>query len=254
MITGAHTVYPVHYVRTLVAALERSGADAVGGRCEAVPGVATPTAEAIAAVLSHPFGVGNAHFRIGTREARWVDTVPFGCYRRELFERFGFFDEELVRNQDDEFNLRILRGGSRLLLVPEACCRYYTRETFSQVARMYYQYGLFKPLVAAKVGRVMTVRQVVPALLVLAVLGGAVLAPWTRLGGGLLLGTLGSYFLADLASAIGLRRRGVRATLHVLAAFPVVHFSYGIGYLVGSLNLFRSRRAESAAKPLPLSR
>ena len=72
---------------------------------------------AVAFGMSHPLGVGNSHFRIGTTEDRWVDTVPFGCYRREVFDRIGLFDEELVRNQDDELNLRLIRRGERITML-----------------------------------------------------------------------------------------------------------------------------------------
>ena len=69
--------------------------------------------------MSHPLGVGNSHFRIGVAGDRWVDTVPFGCYRRDVFDRIGMFDEELVRNQDDELNLRLINQGGRILLSPQ---------------------------------------------------------------------------------------------------------------------------------------
>ena len=99
-------------------ALEETGADNVGGVLETVPADDTPAARAIAIGLSHRFGVGNSYFRTGTRERREVDTVPFGCYRREIFDRIGLFDEELIRNQDDELNFRLIRRGGRVLLPP----------------------------------------------------------------------------------------------------------------------------------------
>ena len=174
----AHVLYPPDYVRRLVEALEETGADNVGGVLETVPADDSPTARAIALGLSHRFGVGNSHFRTGTHQRREVDTVPFGCYRRETFDRIGLFDEELVRNQDDEFNFRLIARGGRVLLLPEVTCRYFARRSFGQVARMYYQYGYFKPLVARKVGRVMTVRQLVPSMLIAALLGSAALGLW----------------------------------------------------------------------------
>ncbi|MDP3910739.1 MAG: glycosyltransferase family 2 protein, partial [Gemmatimonadales bacterium] len=159
----AHVVYPPEYLPRLVAALEESGADNVGGCIITLPADGTAVAQAIAIALGHPFGVGNSHFRIGARAARLVDTVPFGCYRRDVFARIGEFDEELVRNQDDEFNHRLVASGGRVLLLPDVVSYYYARGSFRQVARMFYQYGAFKPLVARKVGRIMTLRQLVPA-------------------------------------------------------------------------------------------
>ncbi|MGH7607745.1 MAG: glycosyltransferase family 2 protein, partial [Gemmatimonadales bacterium] len=162
----AHVVYPPEYLPRLVHALAESGADNVGGCIVTLPADGTAVAQAIAIALGHPFGVGNSHFRIGARGARFVDTVPFGCYRRDVFARIGLFDEDLVRNQDDEFNHRLVRRGGRVLLLPDVVSYYYARGSFAQVARMFYQYGAFKPLVARKVGRVMTLRQLVPAAFV----------------------------------------------------------------------------------------
>src|SRR5688572_7628844 len=110
----AHVIYPPEYLPRLVAALEESGADNVGGCVITLPADGTATAQAIAIALGQPFGVGNSHFRIGSPKARFVDTVPFGCFRRELFNRVGMFDEELVRNQDDEFNARIISRGGKI--------------------------------------------------------------------------------------------------------------------------------------------
>ena len=256
MLIGAHSTYPTGYIRTLVEALGTSGADGVGGTCTTCPGADTAVAAAIAVALAHPFGVGNSWFRIGTREARWVDTVPFGCYRREVFDRIGGFDEELVRNQDDEFNLRLLRRGGRLLLVPAVASRYYARATLGQLARMYYQYGFYKPLVIRKLGAVMTLRQLVPAAFV-AALGGSLLLAAVVPPARLLAGSIALLYLAAAAGAAiaAAPRHGVRCALALLAVFPVLHISYGAGFLAGALGLagFTHRRAP-ATSAVPLSR
>src|SRR5439155_17610781 len=123
-----------------------------------LPGDNTPMARAIAVGLSQPFAVGNAYFRIGLSAPRWVDSVPFGCFRREVFDRVGFFDEELVRNEDEEFNLRLVKYGGRILLLPDVVSYYFARRSLSELARTYYQYGYYKPLVAKKASGVVTVR------------------------------------------------------------------------------------------------
>ena len=110
-----HTVIAPDYVRQCVDALERTGADNVGGRMNAVG--AGPFGEAVALATSSPFGVGGARFHYSTEE-EWVDTVYLGAWRRDVFERIGFFDEELVRDQDDEFNYRLRATGGRVLLTP----------------------------------------------------------------------------------------------------------------------------------------
>ena len=124
-------------------------------------------AQAIAVGMSHPLGVGNSHFRIGSSEDRWVDTVPFGCYRREVFDRIGLFDEELVRNQDDELNLRLIKHGGRILLSPQIVCEYLRPRFARQAVADVLSIRLFQAAGVRKVGGVMTLRQLAPPLFVL---------------------------------------------------------------------------------------
>jgi glycosyltransferase involved in cell wall biosynthesis len=240
----AHVLYPPDYLRRLVAGLEESGADNVGGVLETVAAEDTPTARAIALGMSHRFGVGNSHFRLGVDERREVDTVPFGCFRREVFDRIGLFDEELIRNQDDEFNFRIIMQGGRVLLLPDVFCRYFARRSLDQLARMYYQYGYFKPLVARKVGRVMTVRQLVPAILVAALSSSAALAIWLPSARVVFALVLASYLSVVLVcSARAIRTHGIRCGAALAAVFPILHFSYGAGFLLGIRDHLLTRRA-----------
>lgn len=252
----AHCHYPKNYVNALVEWLERSGADNVGGACRTLPASDSLTARAIAVALSHPFGVGNSRFRIGTAIPRWVDTVPFGCYRRNVFERIGLFDEELVRNQDDEFNQRLLQHGGRILLVPDVTVDYYARDSIGKVSRMYYQYGYFKPLVARKLGRVGTVRQVIPALFVATLAAAFLLGIWSATARLVFAGVLGTYLVALLiVVAATIPRNGLRVAGFLIAAFPVLHFSYGWGFLRGMIRfLFRRLPTPVAEKGVPVSR
>lgn len=250
----AHNTYPPNYISGLVGWLEKAQADNVGGVCFTVPATQTLMAEAIALALSHPFGVGNAYFRIGAKEPRWVDTVPFGCYRREVFDQVGMFDEELVRNQDDEFNLRLLKRGGRILLVPNIVSYYYARDSLCKLWRMYYQYGYFKPLVTRKVGGVLTIRQVIPAVFVLGLLVSGALAPWTAYSGWALCAIIFAYVVADLGSSIYVGfQRGVKGALATPFVFPVLHLSYGFGFLKGVLDFFilgNKRRGDAAKIPI----
>jgi glycosyltransferase involved in cell wall biosynthesis len=249
----AHVLYPPDYVSRLVAGLQESGADNVGGVLVTVPADDSPAAQAIAVGLSHRFGVGNSYFRTGISERREVDTVPFGCYRREIFDRIGMFDEELIRNQDDEFNFRLITRGGRVLLLPDVRCRYFARRSFRQLARMYYQYGYFKPLVARKVGRVMTVRQVIPALLVGCLSSSAALALWIPAARYLFAVVAGSYaLLVALFAAGATRSHGLRCAAALAVVFPILHFSYGSGFLRGIRDHLVARSARPGA--LELSR
>jgi glycosyltransferase involved in cell wall biosynthesis len=256
MLAGAHTVYPAGYIPELVTALRESGADGVGGVCRTCPGEPTALARAIATALAHPLGVGNSYFRIGTSRSRWADTVPFGCYRRDAFERVGGFDEELVRNQDDEFNMRLCRRGGRLLLVPHVVSEYRARADVGRLWRMFYQYGFFKPLVLRKVGGAPAARQLAPLALVLGLTLSALAAPWSGVARvvGLALG--GSYAVVLLASAL-LPRRDVtpRSAILLPLVLPVMHFAYGIGFVRGAARILWSRGGwRPTTRPVPSSR
>lgn len=253
----AHVVYPPEYLPRLVAALAETGADNVGGCIVTLPADGTAVAQAIAIALGHPFGVGNSHFRIGAKAPRLVDTVPFGCYRRDVFTRVGLFDEELVRNQDDEFNHRLVARGGRVMLLPDVVSYYYARGSFAQVARMFYQYGAFKPLVARKVGRIMTLRQLVPAAFV-AALGTATLGALVWAPAGLAAAAIATaYALGVGACTLPVARsHGARCALALAAVFPVVHVSYGTGFLRGLRDGLFGRRGRWRRDPsaIPMSR
>jgi GT2 family glycosyltransferase len=252
----AHVEYPTNYIAVLVRQLEESGADNVGGVCQTCPASDAPLARAIAVGMSHPLGVGNSYFRIGTTEPRWVDTVPFGCYRRDVFERIGLFDEELVRNQDDELNLRLIRDGGKILLVPDVVSRYYARDSLTKLWRMYFQYGYFKPLVVRKIGRVMTLRQVVPSLFVTSLAVFGIAAFWSVWAMCLFAFLLGSYWLAITAVVLSaLPRNGLACSLCLFVVFPTLHFSYGIGFLRGMFQFLLLRRSTiKDAGKVPISR
>lgn len=231
----AHSRYPKDYVATLVEALDRLRADNVGGVWETLPANGSDEAWAIAQVLSSGLGVGNAMFRLGVGEEREVDTVPYGCFRRELFDRIGFFDEELVRNQDDEHNGRIIRAGGKIMLLPQVRVQYFPRDRMRKLWRMYRDYGFFKPLVNIKLGAPATVRQFVPPLFVLALVGLPPLALWQpyfgRAWGAMVMVYLFVIFLA--ASRIVLRGHRISAWPWVAIGFACVHLAYGMGYWQG---------------------
>ena len=142
-----HTIIDPDYVRQCVALLQNTAADNVGGRMTAV-GRGT-FGEAVALATSSPFGVGGARFHYSDQE-EWVDTVYMGAWRREVFDKVGGFDEELVRNQDDEFNYRLRASGGKILLSPTINSRYYNRSTVRSLWRQYYQYGYWKVRVLQK--------------------------------------------------------------------------------------------------------
>ena len=252
----AHGVYPPNYIPALVAALQQSGADSVGGVLVTLPANDTAIAQGIAIAMSHPFGVGNSYFRVGVREPRWVDTIAFFCCRRETFDRVGLFDETLARDEDSEFNGRLIQAGGRILLVPHVTAQYYARDSLWQLARMYHQYGYSKPLVARKLGRVTTVRQLVPAGFVSALAAATLALPWVPGAAALLVAAVVPYLVAVAACAIGagLRRGGLRTVAALGLAFPIVHFSYGLGFLQSALKSLLGSGRPAPPVEMPQSR
>ena len=209
-------------------------ADNVGGICRTLPVNNTNVGIAIACALSSPFGMGNSYFRIGIKDVKKVDTVPFGCFRKEIFDKVGLFDEELIRNQDDEFNGRIIKEGGCIYLIPEVIIDYYARDSIKKVIKMFYQYGLFKPLVNIKLRKPTTIRQFFPVLFVIGLIVGGALSIFTSLVYIYIL-VLGLYWCLAFYFALSNVRKIKRLGGVILLPFIffMIHVSYGWGYLVG---------------------
>lgn len=226
-----HCALPTGYLARCEALLVETGADCVGGMVESRPSGDGVVARAIALAMASRFGTG-AGFRVGRAEAGPVDTLAFGAYRREVFERIGTFDPELVRNQDDEFNLRLTRSGGTIWMDPSLRSPYWTRGDLRSLWRQYFQYGVYKVRVAQKHRGVASWRHLAPLALVTALLGGAGLSLATRRRWPVLLVVV-PYAAGTAAAAIATGREDP-ATVPVLpAAFACLQLSYGTGWLVG---------------------
>ncbi len=234
-----HCDYPSNYISVLVKYLYELGADNVGGVWRTLPAHPTNECYAIAIASSHPFGVGGSEHKVGSKEIKETDTVPFGCYRREVFERIGYFDEELTRNQDDEFNARLINNGGHIYIIPELVINYTARDSMHKMRRMYYQYGLFKPLANKKLGAPATVRQFFPGLFVLGLIGGGILSCFSKAILAIYLAVIALYLLIGLAIGFSKASEYRRPALVLLMpyTFACIHISYGVGYLNGMLKV-----------------
>ena len=230
-----HVEYPTNYFSALVKNLVELDADNVGALCETLPSGPSSKELAIAEALSSSFGMGNSYFRIGCNEVKEVDTVPFGCFKREVFDRVGLYDVELVRNQDDELNGRIINSGGKIYLIPSIVTKYYARDKISKVRKMFFQYGLYKPLVNKKLGKPATVRQFFPLLFVLGLILGLILSCVHRLIACIYLLVLALYVLLALYFTAKSVKKTGNWGLFVFQPliYLTVHLSYGWGYLVG---------------------
>jgi glycosyltransferase involved in cell wall biosynthesis len=236
----AHTVFPPNYIENCVDYLEMTGADNVGGPIITVAANPSLGAQLVAAILSNRFGVGNSQFRIGMHEG-YVDTVPFGTFRKHLFAQIGFFDESLVRNQDNELNARIRRGGGKIYQTPVLSIQYFPPDTFRKLILQTYRNSQWHLFTLRQTSTALGIRHFLPAfffcvLTVLVALSYVSTTAWISLG--LLLAiylAAGTYF-----SSRAPRTVPVAVKVLMPIAFLIFHLTYGLGVVNGLRFAFRT--------------
>lgn len=227
-----HCIIAPDYVRKCVEYLEKDGVDGVGGPMETIG--EDHVSDTIAIAMSSPFGVGNSAFRTVTGKTMLVDTIPFPAYTKAIILKAGFYDEELVRNQDDEYNYRIRELGGKLLLAEDVKSKYYSRGSIRKLFKQYFQYGFYKVRVLQKHPRQMSLRQFVPPLFVLSLVASVILALASNWGWIALVAITGSYLIANLAASLLIAmKKGWHHFPLLSLAFATIHTSYGLGFLAG---------------------
>jgi len=220
------------YVRRCVEHLVNDDVDAVGGPLETVG--ETPRAAVIARAMSSSFGVGNSAFRTTHNKTMLTDTVAFPAYSRQVIAQVGRFDEELVRNQDDEFNYRLRKIGAKILLASDVHCRYYSRSSFRSLWKQYFQYGYWKIRVIQKNPRQVRLRQFVPSIFVTALITSLLMIPLLSISGLIFGMIVTTYLVAILVASLFEAKRTQEQSLTLLpVAFATLHVSYGLGFIVG---------------------
>jgi len=231
-----HTLIAPDYIRKCVETLYRTGADNVGG-CMTADGT-TAFGKAVAIATSTPFGVGNSKFHYGQAEEE-TDSVYMGAWPNQVFNRIGLFDEELVRDQDDEFNYRLREKGGKIILNPDISSVYTTRSSPITLWKQYFQYGLWKIRVLQKHPKQMSLRQFIPPLFVFSLLISILLALATSWGKWLLFLIAFSYLIANFAAAIvTASKNGWKHLPHLPLTFLILHLSYGLGFLAGLIKFW----------------
>ncbi len=261
-IMDAHNRYAEDYLLQAVKVSKQTRADNVGGAmfCEADGYVQ----RAVAAAFHHPFSVGGARWHNPDYEGSTA-TVYGGIYRREVFDRIGLFDEELVRNQDDELNLRLIRAGGKIWQSPSIKSWYSPRDSLSSLFRQYYQYGYWKVKVIQKHHLPASVRHLAPGLfvfllgsLLVVILIGAAIYKLTHTpvigeivdnAAVLFFIQTGLYLLVNLTASI---HTAVKSDWKLLPILPIVfacfHFGYGLGFIDGIRDFIILNRSPSTAK------
>ena len=227
-----HCEIAADYVRRCAECLNRYDVDGVGGPIETIG--ETRCSETISLAMSSFFGVGGSAFRTTKDKIMHVDTVAFPAYPRRAIEKCGSFDEELVRNQDDEYNYRLRELGGKILLSPDVKSKYYSRSSLKGLWRQYFQYGYWKVRVLQKHPLQMRPRQFVPPTFVIALIASAFIALFSGSIRILLIPIAGSYVAGNLFASGQLAwSKGWRHFPLLPLVFAVLHLSYGTGFLVG---------------------
>lgn len=234
----AHAHYANDYISKLVEGLFKYNADNIGGVRETFSGN-TAMSRAVSIGISHPFSVGNAHWRTGTKSVRKVDTVFCGCYKRCVFERIGLFNEKLIRTQDKEFNARLINAGGVIVCDPSVRCSYYPRAKFLEYlkwnftgAKWLFYARRFTEIKMTNWENYVPMAFSIYSIILLTMYLETTLDGFVKIAVSipfLIYLALTSYFSAK----IGLKNKRFSDLLFSFLIFPATHFSYGLGSLVG---------------------
>jgi glycosyltransferase involved in cell wall biosynthesis len=245
IILGAHSEILPDYVSSCVEILFSSeDIGCVGGIIE--NRVENFYSNPIAAAMSSPFGVGNASFRTGLKVG-YVDTVAFGAYKRSVFNKIGLFDEELVRNQDDEFNFRLIKSSLKIYLSKNIRSIYYVRSSFANLFRQYFQYGYWKVYVNKKHKVITSGRQLAPFFFVLFILLGCIASAFSHLFFFIYCFALFIYIVSAFIMALFTRKANVSLIVY---SFFILHFGYGLGYWKGFMDFIIFQKKPSKNQSL----
>ncbi len=232
-ILGAHAEIANDYLLSCLRTMRRVDADNVGGPWKAVG--RGYVGKAIALAFQSPFAVGGVRCHKLDYEG-CVDTVWGGFYKREVFDRIGLFDEEFIRNQDDELNLRLVEGGGKIWQSPQIRYSYYCRESLKKLWLQYFQWGYWKVKGIMKHRKTASLRHLVPGAFVLSILALSLCSMVSGTARTMLAGILGLYALTTIGAAVMTcsRQKGNRRYLPIMPLiFAIYHVSYGWGFLRG---------------------
>ena len=230
----AHSLPNQDYVQRCYNAHQEGKAENVGGVWKISPQNNGWVARSIAAAAANPFAVGDAHYRF-TEKAAYVDTVPYGSYKRELFEKIGYFDESLLANEDYEFNTRIRQSGGRIWLDPAIQCTYFARATFAALAKQYWGYGFWKAQMLKRYPETLRWRQALPPAFVLGLVVLALVGFIWPIAWPVFAIIVGLYLAVQLVPAIqiSLKAGDIHLSIGVVIATLIMHFSWGTALIVG---------------------
>ena len=233
----AHADYSTDYISKCVYYLETTDADNVGGVAETKS--KGFVGNAIAKMLSSRFGVGNSEFRTNG-ESGYVDTVPFGAFRREVFDKWGGYDERLTRNQDNEMNYRIRKNGGKIFLSSDIKLSYYCRDSIKGISDMAMKNGMWNVITMKLCPGSMGLRHFIPLMFLLSLICLPIVSAFWHPIALLFIAELVLYLILDCAFSAK-KASGIKEFLLLIILFPIFHITYGAGSLKGLLKLFSKK-------------
>lgn len=253
IIISAHASMDQDFIFNSVKALEKHPeVDCVGGRIQSVNN--SYISKAISLAMSCPFGVGNALFRYANQK-RYVDTVAFGAYRRNVFDMIGLFDEQLVRGQDFELNYRIIKNNGKILMDPSIKSKYYTRTSLTKLWKQYFQYGFWKVYAIKKHKSVASIRHLVPSIFILTLIGTGLFGLYFSFIKHLFYFIVLSYIFGSITYSLKLALKNSIIYAPILPIiFFILHIGYGIGFLLGIIDFYVFNGALLSNRNTKLSR
>lgn len=245
MRVDAHTYYEPNYCSAIVKRLQELDAENCGSVCKTDVLNKTPKTLAIREVLSNKFGVGNSAFRTGIDGVKEVDTVPFGCWPRRVFDKYGLYNTKLVRNQDIELSKRIINGGGKIVIIPDTYCTYMARETFAGLAKNNYGNGKWNILTVYYTHNMksLSVRHFIPLLFVLGLLVPTLVGLFWHPAFIMSVFVAALYLMVIGSVSLKLSVSKKLSFCYLLWSFITLHVSYGWGALMGIMAILCERVA-----------
>ena len=220
LMLGGHSVLPKNYISKSVENLKNYNASCAGGVIQAIGDGFW--GDVIAKSISSIFGVGNVSFRVKNSKSGYVDSLPFGCYKRSIFDTIGGLDEELVRNQDDEFNFRMNQSGHKIWQDSSLVTKYFCRLSLKKLFNQYLHYGLYKVRVIQKRRALISFRHIMPSLFLISLFIPAI-SVYIFL----------TYFFSGLFFSIKINKFNIIKLIACQITFFIIHLSYGLGFIIG---------------------
>jgi glycosyltransferase involved in cell wall biosynthesis len=242
IVTSAHALLQNDYLSKCISTFERTDAISVGGQMITLPKNTSLIAKAISIATAHVFGVGNSKFRTSTK-AGYVDTVAFGAFKKEIFDKIGLFNEQLPRNQDLEFNSRIIKNGGKIYLNPEIKSYYYNRSTLKELWKQNFtngQWNIYTYLISQES---LSTRHFIPFIFVLSIMINLLISFYSLIGKILLFIVLISHSILSFTFSLKLSiKHDMRLFTLLPIVFLVLHLSYGCGSMWGLITLKRFKQ------------